>query len=207
MTSSSTITRPQVRRSRRGRKITGGVVAVSLVGWVVFASTNIISPAQGELKARSDAVVSLAPQTHRLSLAEQFVDDGNAETLVISYFPNDVSLAGAGANESEVLVSDYCEPAGREGIRCFTPEEQATIGEADAVRAIAQAESWDSLIVVTDQYHAFRTRFIFDQCLGDDVDVNVVFADRNLSTAQWAWHLAYENVALLKAFFQTTLRC
>lgn len=207
MTSTSTTMRPQVQRKRRALQITGRVVAAVLLGWVVFASLNIVSPTQGDLRTRSNAVVSLAPQAHRLSTAEQLVDDGNAKTLVISYFPDDVSLAGAGTNESGVPVSDYCAPNGQEGILCFTPEEHATIGEAYTVGDIAQAESWESLTVVTDKYHAFRTRFIFDQCLGDDVDVNVVFADRDLSITQWAWHLAYENVAFVKAVFQTTFRC
>lgn len=170
-------------------------------------SINIVSPVQGDLQSRSDAVVSLAPQTHRLPLAEQLVEGGNANTLVISYFPGDVSIGHASAADTRVPVSDYCEPAGRQGILCFTPEESATIGEARAVRDIVQAESWDSLIVVTDQYHAFRTRFIFEQCLGSDVDVNVVFFERDLSVARWGWHIAYENVGFLKAVFQTTFGC
>lgn len=206
MTSSKT-TSPQIQRSRRGLKVVAGVATALLAGWVVFASVNIVSPVQGELQSRGDAVVSLAPQSHRLPLAEQLVEGGNADTLVISYFPGDVAIGNAGAGESRVPVSDYCEPAGREGILCFTPEENATIGEAYAIRDIAQAESWDSLTVVTDQYHAFRTRFILEQCLGEDVDVNVVFSERDLSAARWGWHIVYENVAFLKAVFQTTLRC
>lgn len=191
----------------RGLKVVGTVVAALLVGWVVFASLNIVSPTQGDLRTRSNAVVSLALRAHRLSPGEQLVDDRNGDTPVISYFPDDVSLTGAGANEFGVPVSDYCESNGREGILCFPPEKNATIGEAYAIRDIAQEESWDSLINVTDQYHAFRTRFIFEQCLGDDVEVNVVFSGRDLSAAQWGWHIAYENLAFLKAVFQTTFRC
>src|SRR5699024_11724553 len=130
MTASSTRTRPQTQRTRGSLKIFGGLLVALLAVWVLFASIHIVSPSQGELQSRSDAVVSLAPQSHRLPLAEQLVEDGNAETLVISYFPGDVSGGGSGAAETRVPVSDYCETAGREGILCFTPEESGTIGVA-----------------------------------------------------------------------------
>lgn len=85
-----------------------------------------------------------------------------------------------------VPVSNYCASDDRDGVLCFTPEDAATIDEAYSISEMVAAESWDSLTVVTDEYHAFRTRFIFDQCLGDEVDVNVVFSDRDLSVGQWA---------------------
>jgi len=207
MTASSTATCPRSKRTRRTLKVIGGLAAALLAGWVLFASINIVSPSQGELQFRSDAVVSLAPQTYRLPVAEQLVEDGAADMLVISYFPGDVSGGGSGAVDDRVPVSSYCEAGGREGVLCFTAEDATTIGEAYSIADIVAAESWDALTVVTSEYHAFRTRFIFDQCLGDDVEVNVVFAERDLSVAQWGFHIVYENAALLKAALQTTLRC
>src|SRR5699024_4998213 len=207
MTASSTRTRPQTQHTRGSLKIVGGLLVALLAVWVLFASINIVSPSQGELQTRSDAVVSLAPQAHRLPLAEQLVAEDVADTLVISYFPDDVSGGGSGAAADPVPVSNYCASGGREGVLCFTPEETTTIGEAYSVREMVSAGSWDSLTVVTDEYHAFRTQFIFDQCLGDEVDVNVVFSDRDLNVAQWGYHLVYENVAFLKAALQTAVRC
>ncbi|MDN6358635.1 MAG: hypothetical protein L0K38_13215 [Yaniella sp.] len=207
MTASSTRTRPQIQRTRGGLKVVSGLVVALLAAWVLFASINIVSPSQGASQTRSDAVVSLAPQAHRLPLAEQLVAEDVADTLVISYFRDDVSGGGSGAAADPVPVSDYCASGGREGIKCFTSEETTTIGEAYSVREMVSAESWDSLTVVIDQYHAFRTRFIFEQCLGDEVDVNVVFSDRDLNVAQWGYHLVYENAAFVKAALQTAVRC
>lgn len=195
----------RTQRPGRGLKIAGGVVAALLVGGVVFASVNIVSPSQGNLNDRSDAVVSLAPQAHRLATAQQLVEAGKADTLVISYFPDDVSVGDPGI--SRVSVSEFCEGGGDEGVMCFTPEENATIGEASAIRDIASTEGWKSMTVVTSEYHAFRTRYIFEQCLGDEVDVNIVFPEAELSTARWGFHLVYENAAFLKAVWQTTMRC
>lgn len=195
----------RTQRSWRGVKVAGGVVAALLAGWVVFASVNIVSPSQGTLSNRSDAVVSLAPQAHRLATAQELVEAGKAETLVISYFPGDVSIGDPSI--PRVSVSEFCEDGGDEGAMCFTPEENATIGEASAIRDIASTEGWESLTVVTSEYHAFRTRYIFEQCLGDGVDVNIVFPEAELSTARWGFHLVYENAAFLKAVWQTTMRC
>lgn len=145
MTASATRTRPRTKRTRRSLKVVGGLTAALLAGWVFFASMNIVSPSQGELQSRSDAVVSLAPQTYRLPMAEQLVEDGAADTLVISYFPGDVSGGGSDTADDRVPVSSYCQAGGREDILCFTPEEGTTIGEAYSIADIVAAESWDSL--------------------------------------------------------------
>lgn len=61
---------------------------------------------------------------------------------------------------------------------CFRHAD-ATAGEANALAEMARDESRASLTVVTNQHHAFLTRFIFDRCLGEQVDVNVVYAHRD----------------------------
>lgn len=168
---------------------------------------NVLFPSQGELQTHSDAVVSLAPQYHRLATAERLLEAGHADTLVISYFAGDASSDGSGGLDAQVPVSDYCEDGGRDGIVCLTPEEVATIGEASTVGTIASAESWNSLTVVTRKSHAFRARYIFEHCLGADIDVNFVYSDPDLSAAQWVWNIAYENAAFVKAVLQTGTGC
>src|SRR5690625_7935580 len=89
MTSKSVQAAERPRRRRRAWKIVGGVTAVVLVGWLVYASVNIVAPRQGNLQAQSDAVVSLAPQEQRLPTAQQLIADDVAGTLLISYFGHD----------------------------------------------------------------------------------------------------------------------
>lgn len=45
----------------------------------------------------------------------------------------------------------------------------------------------------------------FEQCLGSDVDMNAAFYEKDRSAAQWGWHIAYENVAFVKAVFSDNL--
>jgi hypothetical protein len=164
-------------------------------------------PEQGEIHNGSDAVVSLAPQHHRLYTASRLIEVGHTDTLVVSHFDGDVGFSDSAQQVDQVSITDYCNTHEGEGVICFTPDEVSTIGEAFTVRDIAAQQSWESLTVVTSRYHAFRAHYIFEQCVGDDVDVNLVHADPGYNVLQWAWYLAYENAAFIKALWQTTTRC
>lgn len=175
--------------------------------WVVVVSAKVLFPAQGEIHGRSDAVVSLAPQHHRLYTTTQLVEAGHTDTLLVSHFDGDVGVNDAGQPVKQVSLTDYCAAHAGDGVRCFTSEEVATIGEVLTVADIAVKESWETLTVVTSRTHAFRAHYIFDQCVGDNVCVNLVHADLELNIFQWAWHLVYENAAFIKALWQTAARC
>ena len=69
---------------------------VLLVAWVLFFSGGVVFPVQGEVEARSDAVVSLAPQEHRLFTALQVAEADDPEALLISHFDGQMGLDGSG---------------------------------------------------------------------------------------------------------------
>lgn len=196
---------PKVAKKRKQRiVIWAGLALVAL--WIIYVSTNVLFPSQGEVHGRSDAVVSLAPQYHRLHTATQLMNTGHAETLAVSHFHDDVGISESDPT-NQVSVTDYCETHNGDGVICFTPEEIATIGEAFEIRDIASRESWETLTVVTSRTHAFRAHHIFDHCVGENVRVNLVHSDPEFNCFQWAWHLAYENAAFIKALWQTGTRC
>lgn len=204
----TTYGRGKAPKSRRlGFKIAAGVVGAVLVGWLVYATVNILNPSQGDVQARSDAVVSLAPQSRRLPTAQELIGNGVADTLVVSYFDHDSLNFDSGASADDMPLRTYCESEAAYEIVCFTPEENATIGEAYAVAGMAREQSWEALTVVTDTTHVFRARFILDRCLGNDFDVNVVVAERELTASEQVWHVVYENAAFFKAAWQATWRC
>ncbi|MDR7347969.1 ElyC/SanA/YdcF family protein [Enteractinococcus fodinae] len=192
-----------VKPRRRGLKVAIGAAAVLAAGWFVYTTVNIVAPSQGELDKRVDAVVSLAPQSHRLPMAQQLVADGVADTLAISYFDHDTPQIPLNGTGEPVPLEQHCE---QEHVVCFRPAD-ATAGEAEAVAEIVRSESWNSLTVVTNQHHTFRTRFIFDRCLGKQVDVNVVYSHRDYDLAGTVWRVVYENAAMFKAFYDVAFRC
>jgi len=192
-----------VKPRRRGLKFAVGVAAVLVAGWFVYATVKIVSPAQGDLNKRVDAVVSLAPQYYRLPMAQQLVSDGVADTLAVSYFDHDTSKIPVDGTNEPVPLAQHCE---LDHVVCFRPAD-ATAGEADALAEIARDESWTSLTVVTNQHHVFRTRFIFERCVGDEVDINVVYAQRDYGLGETARRVVYENAAFFKALYDVTFRC
>ena len=198
----------ETRRPVRKLKIIGGITATLVIGWLLFVTLNVLYPSQGDLESPSDAVVSLSPQHYRLPLAEEIWSNTGTNTLVISYVE-----PGLGPFERYTpphlpeAVIEYCQTEPRDDVVCLPPVEISTIGEAFSVNDLAAEQSWDSITVVTSQWHTFRTLFLFNQCIDDDVDVNIVYPESQMSAEQWGWYIAYENAAFIKALYEGTFRC
>jgi hypothetical protein len=207
--------RPKGKKTLMRRlKIISGIVVTLVVGWFIFATVMIYIPPQGDVEAETDAVVSLSPPPYRLPLAQELYANDRADRLAISYVPVDPRHFNAEWVAAWEPAENYCEEGtaqADEHISCFTPEEVSTRGEAYAVRELAEVESWDSITVVTSRHHTFRVRYIFEQCVGDVVDVNVVFPEPDpyieKSKENWGWYLLYENAAFFKAIYETTVGC
>src|SRR5690625_6675099 len=82
--------RPKGKKTLMRRlKIISGIVVTLVVGWFIFATVMIYIPPQGDVEARTDAVVSLSPPPYRLPLAEELYANDRAPRLAISYVPVD----------------------------------------------------------------------------------------------------------------------
>ncbi|GAA3613435.1 ElyC/SanA/YdcF family protein [Enteractinococcus coprophilus] len=191
----------------RKLKMISGIMATLVIGWLLFVTLNVIYPPQGDLESPRDAVVSLSPQDYRLPLAEEVFANTGTNTLVISYVEPRPGRLGDYAPQLPEAVIEYCDTDTPEDVVCLAPVEISTIGEAFAVNDLVNEQSWDSITVVTSKWHTFRTRFIFNQCIDDDVDVNFVYPETDMTTKQWAAYLAYENAAIFKALYEGLFRC
>lgn len=176
-----------------------GLLAIGAYGLIVTA--QIIFPKQGAPR-HSDAIVSLAPNLDRLPLAQRLFDADVADTLAISR-PETGGERTEHASDSPPACDEDDEP----GIICFTPLASDTLGEAEKVSELASAHNWKSVTVVTSRYHAFRTQFIFNQCLPDGVQAQVISSDTKLGLRGWLFHITYEHVAFVKALYDTGTRC
>ena len=182
-----------------------GITATLVIGWLLFVTLNVVYPSQGELESPRDAVVSLSPQQYRLPLAEEVFATTDSNTLVISYVdPDRVDYYTPPQPDA---VVQYCDVDTPGDVVCLPPDEISTIGEAFAVNDLAKEQSWDSITVVTSKWHTFRTRFLFSQCIDDDIDVNIVYPEAEMSARQWGSYLAYENAAFIKALYEGIVRC
>ena len=114
-----------------------------------------------------DAVVALSGgDGDRLALAIDMHKRGLAPSLVIT----DTTR---GANR---LLKNEAEAGGFPEDEIYVTDMQvgSTVDEARAVRSFAQDQGWDSLMIVTDPFHSFRTRFIFRRELrNSDIDIYI----------------------------------
>lgn len=134
---------------------------------------------------------------------------GQADNLVISWFASELEAEIAWNTPSP--AARFCvegqERAGEERVFCMTPEESDTLGEALAMRALAEEHGWTSITVVTSRYHAFRAGFVFHRCMPPETEVQVIYTEPSLTIGWWLHHVAYENAAFVKAIIETAGRC
>jgi uncharacterized SAM-binding protein YcdF (DUF218 family) len=120
----------------------------------------------------ADAVVPLAGGDKRAVYAAELFQAGYADWFVATDMPLD--LPG--------IRRSYAELVRQEAIFQGVPAErilvapglvETTYEEALAVRALAQAQGWQSLLIVTDPYHTRRARICFREAFRD-ADVAIV---------------------------------
>ena len=116
---------------------------------------------------RVDAVVVLSGgDGDRLALAVEMHAEGIAPNLVIT----DTSSGGNNRLVREAMEGGFK----RERIFVTNLQVDSTYDEALAVRDLALTRNWEKLMVVTDPYHTFRTRLIFQRELrGSGIEILV----------------------------------
>jgi uncharacterized SAM-binding protein YcdF (DUF218 family) len=114
----------------------------------------------GDPYAPVDAIVVLSGDTgNRLATAAEMKKAGFANALVIT---------DTGSETNNRLVREAQDAGFSPGSIYITDlPVDSTVEEAIAVREFALDRGWDSLMIVTDSFHSFRTRFIFRQELRD----------------------------------------
>ena len=109
---------------------------------------------------KADMAVALSGDTgDRVSEAAILMRDGYVDGIIITY------------TSEEARDALFNEAVNKEiwGGRIYTTYATVsnTVDEAKAVRDLTDERTWDSLIVITDPFHALRTRIIFRDIFQD----------------------------------------
>ncbi|MEX2549053.1 MAG: ElyC/SanA/YdcF family protein [Nitriliruptoraceae bacterium] len=138
------------RRHLRALFVTVAIV-VALVGG--FAATT---PQNDTVQAIDAVVVLGGGGGERLALGQELAQAHDAELV----------LSGEAIKQGERagLVCD-------DDVHCLRPDPWTTAGESRGTEALAEVEGWDRVAVSTSDFHTSRSRTLFEQCLGDRVDV------------------------------------
>jgi uncharacterized SAM-binding protein YcdF (DUF218 family) len=171
----------------RRRRLLWLLLALVLAAVVVVGLTFplFVSPPTDE-PGRADAVVVFAGgDGERQEEGLRLVREGVAPALVIS----DGGLPGS--RNARVCRE---RPAGLR-LYCLSPDPATTRGEARQFAELAEREGWESLVLVTSNYHVRRAGLLLDRCYGGQVRrvATPLFNDYRRETAR---QLAGEWLAL-----------
>ncbi|QTJ69926.1 YdcF family protein [Rhodococcus sp. ZPP] len=124
-----------------------------------------------------------------------------------------MELARSGVSRTVVLSNAYGTRNQRMAVFCATkdtrftvscipPVPETTRGEAQFTRQLAEQHGWNSVLVVSWQYHLPRARYIFSQCFDGEIIMRPVPRAYNFSLAEWEYMYLYQTVGFAKAFVQ-----
>jgi uncharacterized SAM-binding protein YcdF (DUF218 family) len=114
----------------------------------------VLNPRLDSPQAVEAVVVLGGAEGERFDLGRQLAQTHDASLVLSASAVNDGRRAG--------LI------CGRD-VTCVEPVPYSTAGEARTIAALAAAEGWDSVAVVTTRYHANRARLLFQQCLDGEI--------------------------------------
>lgn len=137
-----------------GIGISIAVIVVLTVRW--FLNPYSVNP------DRADAIVVLAGGAgERLDRALELVEQQVADTLVLSY-GNQMWF------DSEA-IAETCDDVARFEVICFEPDPDSTKGEAMTFTRLAEEQGWQTVVLVTSEYHLHRATLRFNRCFDGEV--------------------------------------
>ncbi len=186
---------------RLARRATIGPVRRHRITWVLLGLIAVLSVAVGALwpvyvdprvdrPARADAILVLGgAHDGREQLGLRLAHDGYAPRVLFS-----------DPYEHSAVMNRICHSRYSFQVSCFDPSPRTTRGEGRELAALARANNWHRVLVVTFTPHISRARYILEKCWGGEL----LFLDPapHLSVARWAWDYAYQSAGFVKAFFE-----
>jgi len=180
-------------KGQRGGIITSLVAllfVVALCAVVYFARHPIMrflaeSWVIDEPAAHADVIVVLGDDNFyadRATHAAQLYRQGIAQEVVASgrkLRPN--------AGISELMVHDLVERGvPKEKIVSLSHDANSTIEEAEALESFVKSHHWNSVVIVTSNYHTRRTRYIYGKIFPAEIKVSVAGAnDGEFDPERW----------------------
>lgn len=163
---------PESRSTRSGRR--AATTLVVLFTLIIASVAYVMMPVDDEV-GDVDAVISLGGgAVRRVELALQIADENDA-ALVLS------SDAGIWSGGRAGVTCDMAD------VICTHPEPETTAGEARRMHELAREYDWDRIAVATESFHTNRSRMLFRQCFGDDVDVVGISTSASLGDEVYRW--------------------
>ncbi len=168
---------------RRWLRVLG--VGLLLLGAVLFV---LVVGEPVDAHPTGDAVVVHAGgEGERLDRALELIADGAAPVLVVMY----------GDHPDFPQAPDLCDTDEPVVVICPAPEPVSTIGESRALAGLVEEHGWETVVIVTTDYHLRRAKFIDSRCT--DAEILGASASRSLSPTEWIGNVGHEMLGLVQA--------
>lgn len=182
---------------KQTRLRTAAAAITLILGFFILSIHLYVNPSV-ENPSSSDVLFVLAPSSGRASFAEDLMEAGFAETLVVST-----------PASQEPGPPTVCDEKRKYRVICFAPDPVTTRGEARELRALSQEHGWNSATVITAKFHVSRARVIFQRCFGGElsmvaIDTPMPFVSLPDARGSWLYHIAYESAAFVKTAIDPT---
>ena len=150
------VRRRRIRRPRLAKVVVALVLCILVLLPAATARLFLWPPT--DQPDNVDAVVVLSgDHGERMRRALELMADGVAPTLVHAGTPD----------SGQVL--DLCAGGQSFEVVCLMPDPDSTRAEARAVTLLAKTRGWDSIAVVTSNFHVTRAGMLFRRCFDGDL--------------------------------------
>lgn len=154
------------------------------------AALAILNPPTSDRISGDAVVVHAGGRGDRLEAGLLLVDSGAATTLVI--------LNGAHEGWSE--ANALCGQSEPYIVLCPEASPENTVGEARALGELVEEEGWQTVVVVTSDYHLRRASILDRRCAGDTTEIRPVASLSDIGFGRRLFLLGREMFALPQAY-------
>lgn len=153
----------------RGLLFTAALFALAAPLWLPYLGVMLVV---ADPLVPANAVIPLAGGHQRARYAVEIFAAGYATCFVATdLVPNDAGDGWRSGENRAIALENGIPPT---QIRQTTGIVRSTYEEAQAIRELAEAQDWRSLIIVTSPTHTRRTRLIMDEVFRDSAIVVMV---------------------------------
>ena len=183
-----------------------GVISLSLLVFTLYLIFQISNPILSKHIEQYDAIVILSGNPVRAEYGSKLFSEGKSKKIFLS---KEKAVIKNYLNKDDDLMTYELyvkilknNNIPKDSISLFGENNKSTYDEAESL-SFELDDSINSLLIVTDKYHIYRSNLIFKKFFPQK-EINFIFLEINQKKIQW-WKDKYSIQIILLETFKTML--